>query len=196
MTQVNNYNLLQIAVPLIFGLVIIALSAYFIHKLGEVNSKTEEMVEIVSNQQKILIKHEDAITMIVDNINQRPSEDMSHEQEEMSEEEDEEFENPPRKKKVSFNLDEEIMDELDELNELDGNQSLEKIEELTESDADSDYNVNHEQSSHTEGDGDELEKENNELDDIEKEFDELDDIEKDIGDINEEIKDIKKSNDS
>ena len=66
--EVKTYNLVNIAVPVVFGVVIISLSAYFLHKLSEVNSKTSEMVDIISNQQKILIKHEDAITMIVDNI--------------------------------------------------------------------------------------------------------------------------------
>lgn len=143
--EVKTYNLVNIAVPVVFGVVIIGLSAYFLHKLSEVNSKTTEMVDIISNQQKILIKHEDAITMIVDNIQTQRNvhfndnvEVRNFEKEEDSAEEINPVKIPNStphaqvvimSKMSKVDMDKELENELKELEELDTSESDFVVEE-------------------------------------------------------------------
>lgn len=141
MTDIKSYNLQSIIVPSVFGVIIIGLSIYFHHKISEVNSKTDELIQIISNQQKILIKHEDAIDLIVNNISNEHKSQTNQTQSQTNQTQQSQQYKAKQPPVVIItapkNLDDEIKKELEELDseELiceDGICKLEKIEEIEE----------------------------------------------------------------
>jgi hypothetical protein len=119
----------QIIFPTLFGAILLGITIYFHHKISLVNSKTDEILDLMTQQQRVLLKHDSIINREYEEEEEythptprqvSPQPRYHQEFEEINTPSPEIIETPKEVKKspiivIGASLDKELMEELNEL---------------------------------------------------------------------------------
>lgn len=125
----TEMKLSHIIFPTLFGAILLGITIYFHHKISLVNSKTDEILDLMTQQQRVLLKHDSIINREYEEEEEYPhpqqrqvpkQEVNYHEFEEINTPSPEVIETPKDIKKppvivIGASLDKELMEELNEL---------------------------------------------------------------------------------